>query len=170
MRSLAFFSVIVAIFNFSLISAHAAEMSVEQQVSAKSEIKMLVDGYAIHRDSLNADAYADLFAEDGKFIFRGTVYTGREVLQQRIKDVNPLSTTMHVMASSLITLVDEEHATGVHYAMIYSKMLDKPVERGETIPVKSFAVMGKYLDKYTLTKAGWKIAERSFQPVFSPEK
>lgn len=170
MRVLTFFGFFVTIFNLGLVSAQAEEMSIEQQLSAKAEIKLLADGYAIHRDSLNAQAYADLFAEDGKFFYRGKVYAGREVLQQRIKDVNPLSTTMHVMATSLITLVDEKNATGIHYATIYSKTLDKPVESGKTIPVQGFAVMGKYLDKYKVTKDGWKIAERSFQPIFSPEK
>jgi hypothetical protein len=53
----------------------------------------------------------------------------------------------------------------VHYAAVYSA--DATDVPGQPIPVKGFAVLGQYHDKYVRTEEGWKFAERVMKPVFT---
>lgn len=157
----------MSLFILSLTASNAAEISFDQTKAIKAEIKQLVDDYGYYRDSYNAEGYANVFSEDGKFTFRGKVYQGREVLAQRIRDYDPSGVSMHMMSSSHVEIIDANNASGIHYAAIYSKTPEEPLEKGAMISVNGPAVIGKYADKYVLTDDGWKISERMFTPIFN---
>lgn len=146
---------------------NATDISFEENKAIKAEIKQLVDDYGFYRDSYDAESYANVFSEDGKFFFRGQVYQGREALAKRIQDYDQSGVSMHMMSSSHIEILDATNATGIHYASIYSKTPEEPLEKGEMISVSGPAVIGKYADKYVLTNEGWKISERMFTPIFN---
>ena len=139
-------------------------------VSDQVAIKALVDDYAVYRDSLDGDGYANLFAPNGKFHFRGNVFQGYEALKKRIDDTDPTFTTMHQMATGQISINEDGTASGIHYATIYSHASDIPRQEGESRNLESFAVMGRYIDEYVLTDQGWKFADRRFQPSIVPEE
>lgn len=148
-------------------SSYAAEISHQQAKEIKAEIKQLVDDYGYYRDSYQAEGYANVFSEDGKFIFRGQVYQGHEALAKRIHDADKTGVSLHMMSSSHVDILDANNATGIHYAAIYSKTPEEPLQKGAMISVNGPAVIGKYTDKYVLTENGWKISERMFIPVFN---
>jgi uncharacterized protein (TIGR02246 family) len=149
-----------------IANVQAAEMSAEQEWMIKAEIKQLVDQYAMSRDNLDAVGYANVFAESGSLIINGQAYTGRDVIQARVEAVNPNRNSMHVMSTSQIQILDENNATGIHYATIYDPAPDESQNQGGMIAVAGFSAQGKYFDKYQLTDEGWKISERRFQPVY----
>lgn len=149
------------------MSATAADLSAEEEWQIKAEIKQLADAYAVNRDNNDAVAYANTFAEDGVLILYGNSYAGRETIQARTEGGDPNRVGMHVMSTSAIEIIDSEHATGVHYATIYGGTKSDSHEEGDMIPLTNFRVMGKYHDKYVLTDAGWKFAERRLEALFS---
>lgn len=156
--------------SLGLNTASAASVSHDDAVAIKAEIKQLVDAYGVYRDDFNAAGYASLFAEDGKFFFQGDVFEGRAVLQKRVEDADHATVYMHMMSSGHIEIIDENNATGAHYAAIYSVTPDEPVAGGGPISVPGPSVIGKYSDKYIRTEEGWRFAERSFSPVFNTAK
>ena len=70
----------------------------------------------------------------------------------------------------MINIIDENNATGIHYAAIYSNTPDESHEARAVISVNGPVVIGKYNDKYVRTEEGWKISERAFKPVFNTPK
>lgn len=154
----------------SLSNTLSAKELSESEWLIKAEIQQLVNDYAIYRDRLDPEGYANVFAEDGEFLYRGAVFKGRDALKKRVKEADSARTTMHIMTSGQIRILDDTHAEGDHYATIYSKVSDDSLEEGAPIPVSNFAVMGIYSDEYILTTDGWKIAKRSLKSVFTAEK
>jgi len=153
--------------SFMLLNAEAQEMSAEDEWRAKAEIRQLVDKYAFSRDNLDADGYAGVFAENGTLLLFGESYTGREAIRSLSENWNTDSVGMHIMSTSLITLLDERSATGINYATVYGETPDSSHQEGDLIPVTNFVVQGRYFDKYELTDEGWKISERRFEPIYS---
>ncbi|MDG2089196.1 MAG: nuclear transport factor 2 family protein [Arenicellaceae bacterium] len=145
----------------------ATDLSAAEESQIKAEIKELADAYAINRDNNDAVAYANTFAKDGTLILYGNSYSGRETIQTRIDESDSSGVGMHVMSTSVIEVIDSEHATGVHYATIYGGTKADSHEAGDIIPLANFRVMGKYHDKYVLTDEGWKFSERRLEPIFS---
>lgn len=156
-----------ALLILAVANVQAADMSAEQEWQIKAEIKQLVDRYAMARDNHDAVAYANVFSPNGTLIINGSPYTGRDVLQSRVEAVDPNTLGMHVMSTSQISVIDESHATGIHYATVYGARYPEGHEEGNTVAVPNFSVMGKYHDKYELTSEGWRIAERRFERVFT---
>jgi uncharacterized protein (TIGR02246 family) len=146
------------------VASIADEIDSEEAAKIKLEITQLVNDYAIYRDRLDARNYANLFAEDGRLTVRGRLTQGREAIYERISGYDSSHVSMHIMTSSQINIIDRDHATGVHYAAVYSAAATDDSDR--PIPVKGFTVLGQYHDKYVRTEEGWKFAERVMKPVF----
>ena len=154
---------------FLLMSAfiHAADLTETETVKIKADIKQLVDNYAITRDSWDAKGHANLFTEQAKLIMNGAVTQGREAIQKRIEGLNHNGRSLHMMASSQITIIDKNTATGIQYVVVYTNTPEQLVKEEESIAVKGPSRMGKYFDKYERTPEGWKFAERRLQTVFT---
>jgi hypothetical protein len=104
----------------SLTIAEEAELSAQQELINKSEITELVNAYAMHRDNLDADGYANTLAEDGRIFLGGDWITGRDSLREYVEGWNRDGVGMHIMSTSKIDVVDENTATGVQYFTVYS--------------------------------------------------
>jgi|SaaInl5LU_22_DNA_1037371.scaffolds.fasta_scaffold47181_2 hypothetical protein len=150
-----------------LVTAHAADLSAEDEWRIKAEIKQLVDKYAMSRDNLDAEGYAGVFAEDGTLHLFGESYTGPDEILSLSENWDVDSVGMHIMSTSQITIVDESNATGIHYSTVYGAVPPESHAAGGLIEISAPVIQGKYTDAYRLTDEGWKIAERRFQPVYS---
>lgn len=157
----------LVLMSLGLCTVQAQEMDAMEEFFIKAQIKELVDRYAIARDNLDAQEYANTFAEDGALVIGGNAVQGRDVIAARVEAANPNSIGMHIMSTSQITVIDAENATGIHYATVYGATADDSHEAGSVIAVPGFVAQGKYFDKYELTEEGWKIAERRFERVYS---
>ena len=149
-----------------LPGALAADLSEMDEWMIKQEIKQLVDRYAMARDNIDAVAYANTFTENGTLIINGQPHTGRAVLQARVEGANQESIGMHMMSTSQITVIDENNATGIHYATVYGAIPGEDHPEGDPLEVAGFSSQGKYVDRYERTDEGWRIAERRFERMY----
>ncbi len=170
MKSIGTIGWVVPSLLLALSSAQAADLSAQDEWMIKAEIKQLVDTYAMARDNLDAVAYANTFTENGTLIIGGEPYTGRDVLQARVEDANQDSVGMHMMSTSDITVIDENNATGVHYATVYGAIPGEDHPEGGPIELAGFLAQGKYIDKYERTEEGWRISERRFERIYSQSR
>jgi len=90
-------------------------------------------------------------------------------LRTRIPDPSSTGLTMHMIGTSHIDIIDESHATGVHYATVYRATLEGPREQSEIIQMDGVYLVAKYMDEYLLTDDGWKISYRDIDRVFTSE-
>lgn len=162
-----FLRLVILTLSFGGVSAQAADMSALDEWLIKSQIKELVDQYAMARDNIDAVAYANTFTANGSLIINGQPYTGREVIQARVESADQNAIGMHIMSTSQITVIDESNATGIHYATVYGATPDDSYEQGSTIEIAVPVTQGKYYDVYSLTDEGWKLAERRFERVYT---
>lgn len=123
----------------------------------------LVTDYAYHRDQFNAKEFANLFTEDASLTVVNQTWVGRAEIEQRIEGLKTGSTIRHEMSTIRIVPIDENHATGVSYATIYS------APAGET-SVSGFALMGEYHDEFVRTADGWKFSKRVLFSKYSLQR
>ncbi|MCZ0952277.1 MAG: nuclear transport factor 2 family protein [Rhodospirillaceae bacterium] len=166
MKSIGCMSWVVPGLLLGLSSAQAADLSAQDEWMIKAEIKQLVDTYAMARDNLDAVAYANTFTENGTLIIGGQPHSGRDVLQARVEGANQESIGMHIMSTSDITVIDENNATGIHYATVYGAIPGEDHPEGDAIDVAGFVAQGKYFDRYERTDEGWRISERRFERIY----
>jgi len=123
----------------------------------------LVTDYAYHRDQFNAQEFSNLFTENASLTVVNQTWVGRGNIEQRIEGLKTGSTIRHEMSTIRIIPVDDDHATGVSYATIYS------APEGETA-VSGFALMGEYHDEFVRTTEGWKISKRVLISKYSRQR
>ncbi len=71
------------------------------------------------RDSFDSTAHAQLFTSNGSVVISSKgKHTGHEAIAKRIDGITRNRTTMHIMSSSQIDVIDSTHATGSHYAIV----------------------------------------------------
>lgn len=120
----------------------------------------LVIDYAHYRDNFNANAFAELFTEDGVLVIGENRWEGRDAIRARIEALDNGTTIRHHMSSIRISPIDADHATGVSYVVIYSA----PAGGNE---ITGPSLIGDYIDSYVRTEDGWKIAHRELKTTFS---
>lgn len=150
-----------------LMASHEAlktQLEYMQEAQAKSEIVQLAHAYAAARDSFDGQAYANVFAPNGKFHFGGEIFEGREAIAARVPPKSEATgPMMHFVTTSHIEMTSPTTATGQHYGIAY---LGEFSADGTVGPVPGkLASRGIYHDSYVLTDEGWKIAERAYQSV-----
>jgi hypothetical protein len=150
-------------------SLSAAQISSQQELLIKMEIKELADNYGYYRDHFMADEYLTIWAEDAVAVDGDRRWQGHEELRTRIPDPSSTGLTMHMIGTSHIDIIDESHATGVHYATVYRATLEGPREQSEIIQMDGVYLVAKYMDEYLLTDDGWKISYRDIDRVFTSE-
>lgn len=121
--------------------------------------------YAIYRDRGNAEAFANLFTEDGEWGRPTTVIKGREAIREYIESSSggPPEAHLQLQTTIQITPIDETTATGISYALV----LEAPIpEEGLPATVVGFQVASESRSIYKLTDDGWKIATREYTTLF----
>ncbi len=143
-----------------------AQLAHMQAVNAKAEIIQLVHAYGFARDGYDGQAYADVFAPDGKFHFQGQVFQGHAAIAARVPPKSEATgPTLHLVTTSHVELTSSTTATGRHYGMVYTGDF---AADGAPGPVPGrLAINGVYNDSYVLTDKGWKIADRAFTPILN---
>ncbi len=117
------------------------------------EIRKLLAQYCYTIDSRDADAWANLFTEDGVFHYAlGEPIIGREALRQFVSQVP--DDRHHLTMNEIIEVDadDADDATVRAYALVTK----------ESPPVIS--AVGDYEDTLRRTADGWKFAQRVYSP------
>lgn len=128
----------------------------------RAEIEELVVRYVTALDTLDAEAFASVFAEDAVYDVTGTVYEGREAIRtivtnlqasrDRDREEGRASPALyHVMSNSSIEIVDDDEARHTSYAQTV-----RAGDNGQFI----VGFMGRYEDVLVKRDARWQILSR----------
>lgn len=147
---------------FAAAPAFAETADPLTQLHDRAEIQELVARYVTALDTLDADAYANVFTEDAVYEVTGTVYKGRDAIRKIVTDLQAAraraeaqGTTSpslyHVMSNSSIELIDGDEARHSSYAQTV-----RADEGGRFI----VGFMGRYDDVIVKRDGRWQILSR----------
>lgn len=163
-------SVLIAVLAFGFASAtFASDADILREAKDRAEIQDLMWRYARALDSLDEDAYAATFTEDGEFASGQNVSKGREALRKIVIDVEKRraereakgegkSPAMHhVITNSNIVFVDKDHARHYSYWMTVF------AAGGPSTPPR-VAAAGRSIDELVRVNGKWLIKSRNVSP------
>ncbi len=143
--------------------AAAAEDPAVQKLLDRAEVEALVTRYVTGLDTLDADLYAGVFAEDAVFeLPGGVVHRGRAAIRKIVTDLQesrartqaagtPSPSLYHVMANTSIEIIDAANARHQSYAQTV-----RAAEGGQFI----VGFMGRYEDVLVKRDGRWYIQTR----------
>ena len=141
-----------------------------QDADASSAIvvacERLLADYAIYRDHLDADGFANTFSEDGELILGSGSHRGRAAIRENITlRPHPGVAHMILLTTVKITPIDETTATGIAYAIVLNG--DRPVMPGDPpIQMNGITSAVEYHTAFVLTDEGWKISRLELRSIF----
>jgi hypothetical protein len=150
-------------FALAVSSQATADDAAVQKLLDRAEIEALVTNYVKGLDTLDADLYASVFAEDAVFeLPGGVVHRGRAAIRKVVTDLQesrarnqasgaPSPSLYHVMANTSIDVVDATNARHQSYAQTV-----RAAEGGQFI----VGFMGRYEDVLVKRDGRWYIQSR----------
>jgi uncharacterized protein (TIGR02246 family) len=126
----------------------------------RAAIQNLVVKYTIALDTLDADMYASVFAEDAEFTFGGNTYKGRDQIRKIVTDLKTrraaAQTTdapksYHALSNTYIELVNDHEAHHRSYWQTITGPSSGPFTVGG---------MGRYEDTLVKRNGTWLILKR----------
>jgi uncharacterized protein (TIGR02246 family) len=147
----------------AIASAASADDAAVQKLLDRGEIEALVTRYVTGLDTLDADLYAGVFAEDAVFeLPGGVVHRGRAAIRKIVTDLQesrarsqaagrPSPSLYHVMANTSIEILDATNARHQSYAQTV-----RAAEGGQFI----VGFMGRYEDVLVKRGGRWYIQSR----------
>jgi uncharacterized protein (TIGR02246 family) len=138
--------------------AAAANTPSTSELQDRAAIQNLVVKYTIALDTLDADMYASVFAEDAEFTFGGNTYKGRDAirkivtgLQERRKGQTDAPKSYHVLSNTYVEFVNKGEAHHRSYWQTISGPSSGPFNVGG---------MGRYEDTLVKRDGQWLIQKR----------
>jgi uncharacterized protein (TIGR02246 family) len=141
----------------------AADDAAVQKLLDRAEIETLVTSYVKGLDTLDADLYAGVFAEDAVFeLPGGVVHRGRAAIRKIVTDLQesrarnqaagtPSPSLYHVMSNTSIEIIDDKNARHQSYAQTV-----RAADAGQFI----VGFMGRYEDVLVKRDGRWYIQSR----------
>lgn len=158
-----------SLFTVAALAADGADASLLQQMKDRAEIEALMWRYVRALDTLDADAYAAVFTEDGSFGSGQNQQKGRAALHRMVADMKksraereakgePKSPPMyHTIFNHDIEFKDRDHAT---YSSYWATMF-APAKQGDPPRV---AAVGRGIDELVRVNGKWLIQTRDVAP------
>jgi uncharacterized protein (TIGR02246 family) len=146
----------------ALAAPAAADDAAVQALVDRAEIEALIVQYVTALDTLDADAYAAVFAEDAVFELPGAVHRGRAAIRKIVTDLQqsrdrneaagtPSPKLYHVLANTSIDVLDGANARHQSYAQTV-----RAAESGQFV----VGFMGRYEDTLVKRDGRWLIQSR----------
>ena len=126
----------------------------------RAAIQNLVVKYTIALDTLDADMYASVFAEDAEFTFGGNTYKGRDQIRKIVTDLKARRAaaqtadapkSYHALSNTYIELVNDHEA----HHRAYWQTITGPSSGPFTV-----GGMGRYEDTLVKRNGTWLIQKR----------
>jgi SnoaL-like domain len=134
------------------------------------ELRQIAADYARGVDIPDGKQVADLFLPDGvlRICHRGKAEpfaerVGRDAIGAAMAGLTRYEKTMHVIANQYID-VDGDSATGETYCLAHH------IREVEGKGLMNYVMAIRYLDEYSRTGEGWKIAVRELQVEFTEDR
>ncbi|MEW1808696.1 nuclear transport factor 2 family protein [Pseudarthrobacter sp. NPDC080039] len=134
----------------------------------ENECKKLMTLYCWHIDHLDPAAFAELFAEDAEYkpsvepkpiVGQGSIRRWAEAYPKRFL-------SRHVSTNQFVEVVDENHARGVSYAIVWRD--SEPADDAVSANVTPRSLV-EYVDTFRRTPGGWRFATRYYRMLFLQE-
>ena len=138
----------------------AARGQASAELEDRAAIQNLVVKYTIALDTLDADMYASVFAEDAEFTFGGNTYKGRAEIRKIVTDLKARRAaaqtadapkSYHALSNTYIELVNDHEARHRSYWQTITGPSSGPFTVGG---------MGRYEDTLVKRKGEWLIQKR----------
>ena len=138
----------------------AARASGDATLQDRAAIQNLVVKYTIALDTLDADMYASVFAEDAEFTFGGRTYKGRAEIRKIVTDLKERRAaaqtadspkSYHALSNTYIELVNDHEARHRSYWQTITGPSSGPFTVGG---------MGRYEDTIVKRNGEWLIQKR----------
>ncbi len=163
MKRLAIASIVAILAAFIALPA-AADDATLREFRDRAEIEDLIWRYVRALDTLDADAYAAVFTEDGQFGRGENATRGRAALRQMVENLrqgrtgdNAAPGMYHVIANSRLTFTDVDHARMESYWMT----VFEGTAPGEAPRI---AAVGHGVDELVRVDGRWLIRLRDVSP------
>jgi len=157
-------SALLAVVGFSIALAPpapvAARAAASSELQDRAAIQNLVVKYTIALDTLDADMYASVFAEDAEFTFGGRTYKGRAEIRKIVTDLKERRAaaqtadspkSYHALSNTYIELVNDHEARHRSYWQTITGPSSGPFTVGG---------MGRYEDTIVKRNGEWLIQKR----------
>jgi uncharacterized protein (TIGR02246 family) len=145
-------------FALSPLLAGAADTPTTSELQDRAAIQNLVVKYTIALDTLDADMYASVFAEDAEFTFGGNTYKGRDAirrivtaLKERGAGQSDAPKSYHALTNTYIELLNDHEARHRSYWQTITGPSSGPFNVGG---------MGRYEDTLVKRAGQWLIQKR----------
>lgn len=126
------------------------------------EIHELYARYAVHFDGGDAQAWADLFSERGRFLLEGQPYVeGRKALAAFARE--RIAGTPGIRHITTNVVIDEtaDGVVGQAYVLVLCKVPGEPLR---------LRTLGAYVDELVPDGEGWRFQSRRFTPWILPDE
>jgi len=125
----------------------------------------LMSLYCHYLDHPDPDGFAGIYTEDAMYkpAARPEPVYGRTAIRDWMAAYPADRLGRHVSTNQVVTVVDEQHATGRSYAIVFRE--PSPQEGVVSDQVTPRSVV-EYFDQFRLTDEGWRISERYYQVQF----
>jgi len=121
---------------------------------------------ARYTDARDIDAVTARYTEDAVFERKGETLRGRAAIRaaQEARPIEAL--TRHVCANTYVDVIDDDHAKGLIYFVLYR--YDAPAGTEPLVPAKVAPpqTVGEFHDEYVRTPDGWRISRRTAIGIF----
>jgi ketosteroid isomerase-like protein len=132
-------------------------MKLEDRLFIEAQCRRLIQSFFVLSDRGEAEAYANLYTQDGSFTRPGLSVCGHNEIGAAIRARPPHLAFRHLGITALVEVIDEHSATGRGSHMLV--MHDR--NTGEVSP----PVVGDFEDIYLKTAEGWRIAKRIVRAI-----
>ncbi|HEX5046078.1 MAG TPA: nuclear transport factor 2 family protein [Gammaproteobacteria bacterium] len=142
-----------------LAPAAAGDAPAASELLDRAAIQNLVVKYTIALDTLDADLYASVFAEDAEFTFGGNTYRGRAEIRKIVTGLQERNAkqpadapkSYHVLSNTYVELLNDHEARHRSYWQTI---------RGPSSGPFTVGGMGRYEDTLVKRDGEWLILER----------
>lgn len=144
-------------------------MDALQRMLIEHECQKLMVQYCHHLDHLDADGFAGIFTDDGMYkpAALPAPMHGRSAILDWIHAYPTDRLGRHFSTNALVEVVDEDHATGTSYAVVFREPQPREGEISTRVTPRSVA---EYFDTFRRTPEGWRFASRYYQVHFMQEE
>jgi uncharacterized protein (TIGR02246 family) len=144
---------------FALAPALAGDAPTPAELLDRAAIQNLVVKYTIALDTLDADMYASVFAEDAEFTFGGNTYKGRAEIRKIVTGLQERNAKQpadapkmyHALSNTYIEFVNDHEARHRSYWQTI---------RGPSSGPFTVGAMGRYEDTLVKRNGEWLIQKR----------
>jgi uncharacterized protein (TIGR02246 family) len=143
-------------------SVYGADADILQRLQDKAEIEALIARYVTALDTLDADAYENVFAPDADLEVAGTAYHGRSEIRKIVTGLQQSNAAAGVGRPALYHVLSntEIEVTAADQARHQSYWQTVRVEGGAV----TVGAMGRYEDTLVKRNGTWMIQTRKIVP------